>query len=125
MIFTYSFFEKNKLPKFYGNVARIMKSVSDSVFVDNDDIKRLHAVLKKQLEKDKPVNSTAYVDLFYNIEGNGGGINVHPDKNDVNGGIIRIQFATVSNIFEYDESTERFFYVSAHFRGKEVSNECD
>lgn len=111
MIIIYYYFEASKLPKFYANVAKIMASVNNSVFVCDDDIKRLFAMLEQQLDKDKPSGSTAYVDLYYLSGGDSGGIYVYAGKNKLDNSVLRLQFSKVRNVLEYDESAGRFSYV--------------
>ena len=123
MIFTYYYFEKSKLPKYYGRVAKMMRSVKNSVFLDDDDIKRLHALLKKLLYIDKPIGSTAYVDLYYSCPGKSGCIYVYPGKDTDKGAVLRIQFERVDHVLRYDEPTDHFTSVETELltgKGGEV-----
>lgn len=110
MIVTYGYFEKSKLPKFYGNVAKMMESVKDSILVNDGDINALYAMLKKQLEKDRPAKNSAHVELYRSNGRDSGAIYVYPDKYAENA-FIRIMFLKVNNVLEYDEPTGRFSYV--------------
>lgn len=113
MIFTYGYFEKSKLQKYFTGVATLMKACSNSEFFDDDAMEILHSMLKKLLERDKPKDSQAYVELHRGLGGDGGCIYVFKDKYCDGGAVLRLIFQKVANVFKYDRQTERFVYVGS------------
>ncbi|MGM9724333.1 MAG: hypothetical protein ACI3YG_09615 [Prevotella sp.] len=112
MIYTHKYFEANNLPKYLKNVAAILKKAADSVFYCKKDIETIKNMITKQLEKDKPKNSMAHVELYKEFRGGKGGIYVYLRHDSDNNAVLRLSWQELQCVLDYDKNVDDFFDIS-------------
>lgn len=111
MIFTTGYYESTNLPKYLEKVVEMMRKAKNVVFNNKEELKLFADRARKQLDKDKPANSEAYVEFYYANDG-GGCVYVRKKHNAACSDAIRFMFEPLNGAYDYDEETRSFFRVN-------------
>ena len=112
MIYTHEYFEANNLPKYLKDVAAILKKAADSAFYSKQDTARVKDMVAKQLEKDKPKNSMAYVELYKDYRSRNGCICVYKQHDRDSNAVLRLSWQELQCVLDYDNNVGDFFDIS-------------
>ncbi len=113
MIHTFNYYEAPNLPKYLAKVVEMMRKADGVVFNNKKELLQFADRVKKQLDKDKPANSEAYVEYFFEESSNVGCAYVRKKKGSPTSiDVIRFQFGLLNGAYDYDEETRSFFRVN-------------
>lgn len=111
MIFTNDFFRATKLPLFLEKTTEMMRKANRMLFASEKDMERFCEMLKKQLNEDKPKNSTAYV-YFHKADREDSGCIYIYLKEMSDKSVLRLYYYVVDGALEYDEHAGDYFEIN-------------